>query len=146
MDVLDAFAHTVRAYPGGAESLAPRLNMSAAVLRNKADRKKESNKPLLADADNLMAVTADYTILHSLAANHGGVFMQIDPEAPASDMALLELMAAIWRAGGDVGRAVEDTLADGRVEKRELVRVAEAIYRQIQTLKTLQKRLESMAE
>lgn len=33
--VLDAVYRTVRAYPGGAESLAPRLGTTANVLRNK---------------------------------------------------------------------------------------------------------------
>ena len=38
MNTIDASWHTVHEYPGGSEALAPRLGMSAAVLRTKVMR------------------------------------------------------------------------------------------------------------
>lgn len=146
MDALDAFYHTVHDYPGGAESLAPRMGMSPSVLNNKADRKKDSNKPMLNDADKVMAITGDYRILHALARQHSHVCLQVDSDAPASDLAVLELVTHVWRSNGDVGRAVDEVLADGRVERRELDGVSAAIYRQVQALNAMLKKLEGMAE
>ncbi|WP_341772648.1 phage regulatory CII family protein, partial [Burkholderia pseudomallei] len=37
MNIIDAAYAVVHDYPGGSESLAPRLGMSAAVLRNKVN-------------------------------------------------------------------------------------------------------------
>ena len=63
----DAFHATCHAYPGGCESLAPRMGMSSAVLRNKARPGCHTNHPTLADADHVMSLTGDVRILHALA-------------------------------------------------------------------------------
>lgn len=144
MNVQDAFYHTV--HDAGIEQLAPRLGMSAAILRNKADPNKEHNKPLLSDADKAMGLTGDYRILHALAESHGHVCVKIDAEATASDMAVLELVTHVWQSNGDVGTAVHKTLADGKVEKHEISEVRQAIYRTQKALNEMLMRLEGMAQ
>lgn len=52
----DAFYQTVHAYPGGCESLGPRLGTSAAVLRAKANPNSDRNHPTLADIDKVMGL------------------------------------------------------------------------------------------
>ncbi len=146
MDVQDAFYHTVHDYKGGAEALAPRMGVSPAILRNKADPRKEHNKPMLADADKVMGLTGDYRILHSLAANHNHVCIKVDPKGTASDLAILELVTHVWQSNGDVGSAVHAALADGRVERCELKKVRAAIYKTQQALNEMLVRLEEMAE
>lgn len=146
MDLLDAFHATVHDYPGGCESLAPRMGMSPAVLRNKANPNVVSNHPLLVDADRAMALTGDYRVLHTLAVNHGHVCYRVDADVPASDLAVLELVTHVWSANGNVGAAVEATLADGRVERHEVAKVRGAIYRTQQALLAMLARLEDMAE
>ena len=146
MNILDAFYHTVHDYPGGSEALAPRMGMTGSVLRNKADPKKDCNKPLLVDADRAMALTGDTRILDALAEAHGGVFIKVDASAPASDLAVLELVTHVWRSNGDVGTAVDEALADGKVERHEIARVRQAIYRTQQALNAMLMRLEGMAE
>ncbi|MFC7515066.1 phage regulatory CII family protein [Herbaspirillum sp. GCM10030257] len=146
MNLLDAFFNTVHDYPGGAESLAPRMGMSAAILRNKADQTKEHNKPLLVDADKAMGLTGDYRILDALARNHGFVLHRKEDGVIASDMSVVEVVGMIWKAEGEVGAQVSQTLADGKVEKSEVEKVKEAVYRLEQMLGTLTKRLEGMAE
>src|SRR6218665_3541037 len=146
MDVLDAFQHLVKNYPGGAEALAVRMGISANVLRNKADRKKDSNKVSLQDADLPTAITGDYVVVNAFCQSHGGVFLKIDADAPASDLAVLELVTQVWRCNGDVGQAVHEVLSDHKVEKREIPRVRDAVYREIQSLQQVLKRLEEMAE
>lgn len=145
MDVQLAFYRTAHAYKGGTDALGPLLGMSGAVLRNKANPNNASNKPLLADADLVMGITGNFLILHTLAANHGHVCYQLDSDVPPSDLAVLELITHLWRAHGDVGRAVDDTLADGRVDRHELEAVKAAVYKTIGCMQTMVQRLEDMA-
>lgn len=146
MNILDAFYATVHDYPGGAEALAARMGMSATILRNKANPNNTNNKPMLEDAEKAMTLTGDTRILDVLAAAQGGVFVKIDASAPASDLAVLELVTHVWRANGDVGAAVDDALADGKVERHEIVEVRTAIYRVQQAMTAMLMRLEGMAE
>jgi hypothetical protein len=83
MSLQDAFYRTVHDYPGAAASLAPRMNMSAQVLRNKANPNNLCNIPSLADADSVMALTGDHRILHALALNHGHVCYRVDLDVPS---------------------------------------------------------------
>ena len=71
MNVTDAADATVHDYPGGSESLAPRMGMSAAVLRNKVNPGNDRNHLSLSEADRLMRVTGDHRILQALADQHG---------------------------------------------------------------------------
>lgn len=152
MNVIDAAYMTVREHPGGANALAPRFitragnGMHWAILNNKVDPNKDSHHLTLAEADKLMAFTDDYRILHALAANHGFVCVKAAADAAPSDLAILELVAAVWAKSGDVGKAVSDTLADGRVEAHEIERVKEAMYRVQQAMQQMVMRLEEIAE
>lgn len=146
MNVLDAFYHTVHDAEGGPESLAPRLGMSAQVLRNKANRDNTTNKPLLAEADKIMGLTGDFRILDALAANHNRVVVEVKSDSGACDMAILELVTHVWQSNGNVGSAVHQALADGKVEKCELAKVRGAIYKTQQALNEMLMRLEGMAE
>lgn len=152
MNVVDAAHGTVHDYPGGAAALAARFitraggSMSPAVLNSKVDPGKDTHHLTLAEADKLMAFTADYRVLHALAANHGHVAVQTGSETPACDMAILEIIARAWASNGDVGAAVNDALSDGRIERHEVERVRRAIYPVQMALQQLVMRLEEMAE
>lgn len=153
MNLKDAVYHTVHDYPGGCESLAPRLKkpgeksgMSPAVLRNKANPNTDTNVMSLDEADRIVGLTGDFRILHALAAKHDHVCIKIDADTPASDLAVLELVTHVWAANGSVGAAVDATLADNVVELHELNGVREAIYRTQQAMLAMLDRLERMAE
>jgi hypothetical protein len=145
MNHLDAFHQTVHAAPGGCESLAPRMGMSAQVLRNKACPTNTTNKPTLDDADRLMGITGDYSVLHALAQNHGFVCTRID-EQPASDMAVLEATTDIWSKLGDLGTEVHKALADGRIEQHELKSIETATFAAFRPMMQLLARVNGMAE
>jgi hypothetical protein len=142
----DAFYQTVHAYPGGCESLGPRMGMSAAVLRAKANPHGERNHPTLADADKAIGLTGDFRLLHALAANHSHVCVPVDADVQPSDLAVLELVTAVWRSHGDVGATVDAALADGRIEQREVGQIRDAIYTHIQALQHMLKRIEQLQE
>lgn len=146
MNALDAFHSTVHSYPGGCEALAARMGIVPAVLRNKANPNFEHNKPTLADADMVMALSGNFAVLHALAQNHGFVCVKVEVELAPSDMAIIEMLAKLVSSTGDVGTELYAALADGVVEEREVQRVEEVAYRAKASLTTLVNRLKGMAE
>ena len=146
MSLQDAFYDTVHDYPGGCESLAPRMKLTPAVLRNKANPNSATNIPSLQDADRVMALTGDYRILHAMAANHGHVAVRVDTQGHSGDLAVLELVTRVWATNGNVGAAVDATLEDHVVELRELKKVRAAVYLHQQAMLSMLARLEEMAE
>ena len=147
MNILDAFYHTVHDYPGGSASLAPRMGVSPSVLNNKADPRKDHNKPLLMDAQKIMSLTGDTRILDALAASQGGVFIKLDSEdSPAGDMAILEMVTQVWKTNGQIGAEIAQAFEDGKIEKHEVARIREAIYGAQKAMESLIKRLEGMSE
>ena len=142
----DAFHATCHAYPGGCESLAPRMGMSSAVLRNKARPGCHTNHPTLADADHVMSLTGDYRVLHELAAAHGHVCVPVDADPAPSDLAVLELVTHVWRSHGNVGAAVDAAMADSRIEGGEVEQIRAAIYTNIQALQQMLARIEALQE
>ena len=147
MNPIDAFYHTVHDQPGGAESLAPRMGMSAAVLRNKADPKKECNKPLLADVDKIMGLTGDFRILQALSHKHGFLLVKA-PEGTTieSDMTVLEHVAAMAVANGEFMRAIHQALSDGKLTDREMKQIKEAGHTAMTELAEVVQRLHGISE
>jgi len=65
MNTIDAAYHTVHDYPGGAEALAPRMGMSAAVLRNKVNPNNTTHHLTYAEAQRIVALTGDVRMLQA---------------------------------------------------------------------------------
>lgn len=145
MNHLDAFHATVHTAPGGCDSLAPRMGMSAAILRNKACPTNTTNKPTLDEADRLMGITGDYSILHALAQNHGFVCSRIE-DGESSDMAVLESMSGLWQEFGNFGKEVHEALADGRIEQHEIKAIDGALFSFFRLAMEVRSRLNGMAE
>lgn len=146
MNVKDAAYAVVHDYPGGSESLAPRIGMSAAILRNKVNPNNTTHHLTLEEADRMTAVTGDLRILHALASEHGQVMIGVGEGTDASDMAVLEVMASLWSHNGDLGTEVHRALADGVMTQDELERIRPAAYELQARVIALVKRLEGMAE
>lgn len=146
MNVLDAFYHTVHSAEGGCGALAERMGVSAAILRNKANPKATGNIVGLLDADLAMGLTRDYRVLHALAANHGHVCVAVETDVPAGDMAVLEMIVKVMAHNGDLGTAVGEALADGRIERHEVEHIRAKVFGFNRTLHELLARLEGMAE
>jgi len=146
MNIKDAAYATVHDYPGGSESLGPRMNIVPAVLRNKVNPNSTSHHLTLIEADRLMMMTGDHRILDALAECHGYVLVPVAFDTPPSDMAILELVTNVWRHNGDVGRSVDDALADGRITMRELEDIKQSIHRVEQAMHTMLARIQQIAE
>lgn len=123
MNVQDAAYATVHAYPGGSESLAPRIGMSPAVLRGKVNPNTDRNILSLADADALMGVTGDHRMLHALAAEHG---YTLQPNEPNSAADLMAAVLATSAAKGDLSSIIARALKDGVITPNELAEIGSA--------------------
>lgn len=145
MNIKDAMHHTVHDYPGGSESLGPRMNIVAAVLRNKVNPNSTSHHLTLIEADRLMTMTGDHRILEALAQHHGYVLVPVDFDQPASDLAILELVTRVWRTNGDVGKAVDEALCDGKITSKELEHIQDTITQVEQAMHTMLARLKELA-
>ena len=146
MNVADAAYSVVRDYPGGAESLGPRVGIGPAVLRSKVNPNCTTHHLTLAEADRITGVTGDLRILHALAANHGQVLSAPVTSADCSDMAVLEGVAAMWATNGAFGQAVHHALADGRLTQDEMTPVRGAAYELQRRIAELLGRLTGMAQ
>lgn len=123
MNIQDAAHKTVHDYPGGSESLAPRLSMSAAVLRNKVNPNNTTHHLTLAEASEIMGVTGDDRMLHALAAQHGYTLQATEvPEAGSIICAMLAASAA----KGDLAAILAQALADRRITANEAGDIARA--------------------
>jgi hypothetical protein len=123
MNVTDAAYATVHDYPGGSESLAPRLGMSPAVLRGKVNPNNDRNVLSLAEADALMGVSGDFRILHAMAAGHGFGLTPLDG-ADAGNLVVALLRAA--SAKGDLATVITEALADHVLTPNEDARIQRA--------------------
>jgi predicted kinase len=144
MNIKDAMHHTVHDYPGGSESLGPRMNIVPAVLRNKVNPNSSSHHLTLIEADRLMSMTGDHRILNALAQNHGYVLVPVEFDTPASDLAILELVTRVWRTNGDVGKAVDEALCDGKITSKELEHIQDTITQVEQAMHTMLSRLKEL--
>lgn len=145
-DLRLAVHHAARGFRGGIEALAVVLKVKPQVLRNQLAG-NERHFLHLDTAEAIVDLCDSDELAHAAAQQRGGVFIKLPAEGmPASDMAVLELVTHVWRANGDVGKAVDDTLADGRVEPHEIAKVRKAIYRTQQAMTAMLSRMEEMAE
>jgi len=122
MNIIDAAHKTVHAYPGGSESLAPRIAMSAAVLRNKVNPNNSTHHLTLVEASEVMGVTGDYRILHALAGEHGYTLTKMD--GPVSGSLIGALLAASG-AKGDLADVIAEAMADQRITPNEASAIAQ---------------------
>jgi hypothetical protein len=127
VNIRDAIYHAVQRYPGGAESLAPRMGMSGSDLRNRTNPNCE-RAGLRADSHlpQLIELTGGDCIVQALAAQRGYGLHRLDctQPGPCSPLAQLAHTAAHC---GDVARELAMAMADGAVSPNEYARVASTI-------------------
>lgn len=129
MNVADAAYATVHDYPGGSESLGPRLGISPAVLRNKANPNNSTHHLTLSEAVRIADVTGDYRVLHAWASGAGYMLVRTDRLVGAADLDVLGAVTALFARAGEVGAAFHAAVADGRVGADEVRAVEREVMR-----------------
>ncbi|ARP89804.1 hypothetical protein CAL14_05470 [Bordetella genomosp. 9] len=147
MNTTDAAYATVHDYPGGSESLGPRVGISPAVLRNKVNPNNDTHHLTLAEAQRVASMAGDFRMLRAWA--HAEGFMLIKaPEADRSDsdMSVLEQVVQLSVETGHFMQTINNALSDGKVDRNEVQTIREA-ERALQTAAaTVTLRMEGMAE
>jgi len=146
VNITDAAYAVAHDYPGGTESLAPRLGMSGAVLRNKVNPNNSTHHLTLAEAVKMTDITGDERILEAWARERGKALMEVPAAENCADGEVIEMMSESMKTFGDIGAAITDTFADGRVEAHEARRVRDVIWAHLGKLFGLSSRIDGMAE
>ncbi|WP_313645272.1 phage regulatory CII family protein [Stenotrophomonas sp.] len=148
MNVDDSAHAVVHDYPGGSESLAPRLGMSPAVLNSKVNPNTSTHKLGLVEAVRISALTEDDRILRAFAQQCGCIVLRAPDanDAAASDMAVLELVAAVGGSQGDLFGSIHRGLADGVLTEAEFALIRTAGTAAMEKVAALLRRLDGMVE
>ncbi|BAO88946.1 phage regulatory CII family protein [Caballeronia cordobensis] len=146
MNILDTLHAVAHDYKGGCESLAPRIGMSAAVLRSKVNPNTETHKASLMEVVNITEMADDDRVLEAWARERGYALVKMPVVETSNDAAIVELMGEAWATHGEVGQEICKTLEDKRVKADEVDRVEKRIYRHAQVLFNISSRLRGMAE
>lgn len=134
MNQHDALYKIARAYPGGIDALAIKLNISANVLRNKLAPGIASHYPSFEEVSMIISVCQESGVkeallpLHAMLSRHGmAAFVVPEPEQVSSDD-LSQTVCRVMSQVGNVAEAVSEALIDNVITERE----ADLIEREFQ--------------
>ena len=128
MNVLDAAYRTVHDYPGGAESLAPRLSMNPRVLCSKVNPSITTHRLALDEADRIIGLTGNPLILQALAASNSYGLYRIEAIESHAPVSVLDLALGEAEAQGEFAHEVRAALADGVITESEYKRITAAAF------------------
>ena len=118
--VLDAAYQLVRAYPGGALSLAPRMGKNPTSLSHEV-KCTGTAKFGLDDAVTASVLTGDLRILNAFASECDCMVLPL-PRSLANDNNAMMRVATLAREFGDLVGSVTEATADGAITANELAR------------------------
>lgn len=124
MKTEDALYAAVHDYPGGATALAPRMGIAASTLQSTANPTIETHHWSLKRAKQVIALTGDTRPLQALAAEFGGVFIRTSMHSAEGLPEAFRSLATLAAEFGDVARATEDAMRDGRISLNEASRIS----------------------
>lgn len=149
MNTRDAAYHTVHDYPGGSESLGPRVGINSAVLRNKVNvntpREEKRHHLTFEEAQRIVAFTGDLRMLQSWAHAEGCLLVKAPDGASECDMSVLEsVTGSVMDHGGFIG-SIHKSLVDGDLTQEEMGEIEEMANHAMTAIVTLLNRLRGMA-
>ena len=134
MNQHDALYKIARAYPGGIDALALKLNISANVLRNKLAPGIATHYPSFEEVSVIIHACHEAGIkeallpLHAMLSRHGmAAFVVPEPEQVNNDD-LSQTVCRVMSQVGNVAEAVSEALIDNVITERE----ADLIEREFQ--------------
>lgn len=120
--VLDAAYQLVRAYPGGALSLAPRMGKNPTTLSHEV-KGTGTAKFGLADAVIATELSGDRRILNAFAAQCDCMVLPLPVLDDQCDSTTMRNVAALAREFGELVTMVTEASADGLISGNEMARV-----------------------
>ena len=145
MNTTDAAYATVHDYPGGSESLGPRVGISPAVLRNKVNPNNDTHHLTYSEAIRISGITGDTRMIEAWASLHDRILVKV-PEAGASDMDVLSDTCSLVTQVGQYMQTIHTALSDGKVDQKEIAAIRQQAIEAMTKVATLVACLEGMAE
>lgn len=122
MNLLDAAYHVVHDYPGGPDSLAPRMNKSATTLCHEVTATGTAKLGVLT-AETVTQLSGDLRILQAFAGNCDQMVVPLPRDFDVkSDDCMLRLAEAA-KEFGTLCQEVAGDLADNSISDNELARI-----------------------
>lgn len=139
MNINDAAYNTAHDYPGGCDSLAPRMGInSGAVLRNKVNPNMDTHHLRLDEAVKMMEFTGDTRIAQAIAFQLGGVFVKL-PDCDVEDERCIETLTDLFMcamsAQGQTCAELQVRKADGELcseDRKVLTEKAQGVIEAMQ--------------
>lgn len=144
MNIIDSAHATVHEYPGGSQSLAPRIGMSPVVLNSKVNPNTSTHHLTLVEAHRVMALTGDHRMLHELAQDLGYLLTPLDADVQG-DASVMELVLDMNAAQGELARELHDALSDGVLTTREVNEIRSDCHGNIRAILVLLRKLTASA-
>lgn len=145
LNILDTAHAVAHDYPGGCESLAPRIGMSAAVLRSKVNPNTDTHQLTLMNAVAITDKTGDERILEAWATQRDMVLVKLPAASDEPDNEeILEKFLKLTMQYGELAKRHQEAVADGEVDDHEMAdleRIGAAIHRSVEEINALTKRV-----
>ncbi len=146
-DVVDeAIYRTVHGFPGGAVKLAPRVNMNAGTLSNKANPTMDAHQLTVRESLSIQLSTSDCQIFYAMGVVLSHACIPLGSFNGISDLELLSSYADYHAEVGKTAQSVRDAVADGRITREECARVKRHIHRETQRAFEFLSRLEALVD
>lgn len=121
---MDAAYSLVRDYPGGSESLAPRVGKSPTTLSHEVSRTGHA-KFGLETAVDITVLSGDLRILRAFATTCGQMLLPL-PLASMSHLECIRRLGVVLATAGCVVRETTEGMADGAITGNERERIRRA--------------------
>lgn len=122
MNITDALHRAVHSYPGGAESLAPRMRISASSLSHKVSPTYPAAHCSPDEMATIIELTGDHGPMQALAERLGYMLMPLPAVGIPGDEFAQRLANSVREFGEFVAEVAKD-LADNEVSDNELRRI-----------------------
>jgi Phage regulatory protein CII (CP76) len=132
MHVMDAAYHVVHGYPGGAESLGPRVGKSATTLSHEVSRTGTA-KLGLETAEHITVLSGDYRILEAFAARCGRFTLPLPEVLQEGGDCVLARLGDLLREQSHVVNEVTLAARDGVYTPNERKRITKEVGHLIAT-------------
>ncbi|WP_250467657.1 phage regulatory CII family protein [Caballeronia sp. GAFFF2] len=145
MNILDTAHAVAHDYKGGCESLAPRLGMSAAVLRSKVNPNTETHHLTLMNAVQMTEMTDDERIIEAWLAQRNAVMVKLPDACEEPDNEeIVDKFMSLTVHYGQLAKRFREATADGEVDDQEMAdleRIGGLIHRAVEEINMLTKRI-----
>lgn len=136
MHILDAAYHVIHDYPGGADSLAPRVGKTGTTLSHEAKRTGQA-KLGLDTAVKVSVLTGDLRILEAFAMACDCMVVPLPKVAMTGDSPVMAGLAGMLKEQAHVVSAVSESLEDNEISDNERGK----IYREASELMAMTRKL-----